>query len=85
MVSSLLGITFACGLLIAVAHVFNKGFVAPPYDVALNLIAFASAVSASLLLDHVVPAALSAIAIACWLILGRRTIQARRVAKDDVS
>lgn len=85
MVSSLLGVTFACGLLIAVAHVLNKGFVAPVYDVALNLTAFACAVGASLLLGHRVPAVLSAIAIACWLVLGRRTIQARRAAKHALA
>lgn len=78
MVSSLLGVTFACGLLIAVAHVLNKSFVAPAYDVALNLTAFASAVAASLLLGHRVPAILSAVAIACWLVLARRTILAWR-------
>ncbi len=78
MVSSLLGVTFACGLLIAVAHVLNKGFVAPAYDVALNLTAFAAAVAASLLLGHLIPAVLSAVAIACWLVLARRTLLARR-------
>ena len=80
MVSSLLGVTFACGLLIAVAHVFNKGFVAPAYDVALNLTAFASAVAASLLLGHRIPAVLCAVAIACRLVLARRTILVRRRA-----
>lgn len=78
MVSSLLAVTFACGLLIAVAHVLNTSFVAPAYDVALNLTAFASAVCASLLLEHRIPAALSGIAILCWLVLARRTILASR-------
>jgi len=78
MVSFLLAVTFACGLLIAVAHVLNKSFVAPVYDVALNLTAFSCAVAASLLLDHTIPAVLSAVAIACWLVLGRRTILAGR-------
>ena len=78
MVSSLLGVTFACGLLIAVAHVLNKSFVAPAYDVVLNLTAFASAVTASLLLGHRIPAVLSAFAIACWLVLARRTMLTRR-------
>jgi hypothetical protein len=75
-VSVLLSITFACGLVIAVAHVLNKSFVAPVYDVAANLLAFASAEAASLLLDHWAPAVLSAFAIACWLVLARRTILA---------
>lgn len=78
MVSFLLAVTFACGLLIAVAHVLNKSFVAPAYDVAANLTAFACAVAASLLLGHWIPAVLSAFAIACWLVLARRTIRARR-------
>jgi hypothetical protein len=77
-VSFLLSITFACGLVIAVAHVFNKSFVAPAYDVAANLTAFGCAVAASLLLGHVAPALLSSVAIACWLLLARRTIRARR-------
>jgi hypothetical protein len=68
----------ADGLVIAVAHVLNRGFVAPVYDVVLNLIAFACAVGASLLLGHRTPAALSAIAILCWLLLARRTYVVRR-------
>lgn len=79
-VSILLSVTFACGLVIAVAHVLNKRFVAPVYDVVANLTAFACAVAASLLLGHWAPAALSAVAISCWLVLARRTILARRQA-----
>jgi hypothetical protein len=77
-VGLLLSVTFACGLLIAVAHVVNTGFVAPVYDVAANLTAFGCAVAASVLLGHWVPALLSAVAIVCWLVLARRTILARR-------
>lgn len=40
MVSLLVSITVTCGLLIAVAHVLNRSFLAPTYDVAANLIAF---------------------------------------------
>lgn len=80
MVSLLLSITFACGLLIAVAHVLNRRFVAPGYDVAANLTAFGCAVAASILLGHWIPALLSAIAIVCWLVLARRTILHRRTA-----
>lgn len=79
MVSFLLSVTFACGLLIAIAHVLNRRFIAPVYDVAANLTAFGCAVAASLLLGHWIPALLSAIAILCWLALARRTILARRV------
>jgi hypothetical protein len=77
-VSLLLSVTFSCGLLIAVAHVLNTAFVAPVYDVVANLTAFCCAVAASLLLGHWIPAALSSVAIACWLVLARRTFRARR-------
>jgi hypothetical protein len=76
-VSFFLSVTFSCGLVIAVAHVLNRPFVAPVYDVIANLVAFASAVAASLLLGHWIPAALSAAAIGCWLVLARRTLRAR--------
>ena len=78
MVSFLLSVTFACGLVIAVAHVVNRRFIAPVYDVIANLLAFSCAVTASLLLGHIAPALLSAIAILCWLVLARRTALARR-------
>ena len=78
MVSLLLSVTFACGVVIAVSHVINKRFIAPVYDVVLNLTAFGCAVAASLLLGHGVPALLSALAILCWLLLARRTLLARR-------
>jgi hypothetical protein len=77
-VTLLLSVTFACGLVIAISHVINRQFIAPVYDVALNLTAFGCAVGASLLLDHWIPATLSAIAILCWLVLARRTRLARR-------
>ena len=76
--SLLLSVTFACGLLIAIAHVLNRRFIAPAYDVAANLTAFGCAVAASLLLGHWIPALLSSIAILCWLALARRTLLARR-------
>jgi hypothetical protein len=77
-VSVLLSVTFACGVVIAVSHVVNRPFVAPVYDVIANLTAFGCAVAASLLLGHWVPAALSSIAILCWLMLARRTFSALR-------
>jgi len=78
MVSILLSVTFACGLVIAVAHVLNQRFIAPVYDVAANLTAFACAAAASVLLGHWIPALLSTGAIGCWLVLARRTFRARR-------
>ena len=77
MVNVLLSVTFSCGLVIAVAHVVNQAFIAPVYDVVANLIAFSCAVAASSLLGHWLPAALSSVAVVCWLILARRTIRAR--------
>lgn len=78
MANLFLSITFSCGLLIAVAHVANRNFIAPVYDVAANLTAFASAVAASLLLGHWVPAVLSGVAFLCWLLLARRTRRERK-------
>jgi hypothetical protein len=78
-------VTFACGVLIAVAHVVNQRFVAPVYDVAANLTAFGCAVAASLLLGHPIPASLSSVAIVCWLVLARRTAldhRERRAARN---
>jgi hypothetical protein len=77
-VNFLLAVTFACGVVIAVAHVLNRRFIAPVYDVVANLTAFACAVAASLLLGHLVPALLSAAAFLCWLVLARRTTLAHR-------
>jgi hypothetical protein len=83
-VSFFLSVTFACGVVIAVAHVINRPFVAPVYDVVANLTAFASAVTASLMLGHQIPALLSAVAIGCWLVLARRTIRARAGRREHV-
>jgi len=77
-VSFLLSVTFACGVIIATAHVVNRRFIAPIYDVAANLTAFGCAVAASVLLGHWIPALLSAGALLCWLALARRTMLARR-------
>lgn len=78
MVSFLLSVTFACGLIIAVAHVLNRKFIAPVYDVIANLVAFISAVAASILLGHWMPAAFSGVAVLCWVALARRTALALR-------
>jgi hypothetical protein len=82
-VSFLLSATFACGLLIAVAHVINQRFIAPVYDVAANLTAFGCAIGASLLLGHPVPAILSGVAVLCWLVLARRAFLDRRERRDE--
>ena len=71
MVSFLLSVTFACGVVIAVAHVMNRRFIAPVYDVVANLTAFGCAAGASILLGHPVPAILCGAAILCWLFLAR--------------
>ena len=80
MVSILLSVTFACGLVIAVAHVLNRRFIAPVYDVVANLTSFGCASAASVLLGHWAPAVFSAVAIQCWLVLARRTALARRAS-----
>jgi hypothetical protein len=82
-VSFLLSATFACGVLIAVAHVMNQRFIAPVYDVAANLTAFGCAIGASILLSHPVPAILSAVAVLCWFVLARRTFLDRRERSDE--
>lgn len=76
-VSLLLSVTFACGVVIAFAHVLNQRFVAPAYDVVLNLTAFACAVAASIALGHWLPAVFSGLAVVCWLVLARRTLRHR--------
>jgi hypothetical protein len=78
MVSVLLSVTFACGLIIAVAHVLNRKFIAPVYDVVANLVAFICAVAASILLGHWMPATFSGVAVLCWIALARRTALAVR-------
>jgi hypothetical protein len=83
MVSALLSVTFACGLFIAIAHVVNRRFIAPVYDVAANLIAFGSATAASALLGHWLPAGLSIGAIGCWLVLALRTLRVQRPSEED--
>jgi hypothetical protein len=82
-VGFLLSVTFACGLFIAVAHVINQRFIAPIYDVLANLTAFGCAAAASSLLNHPVPAILSAIAFLCWLFLARRTILDRHRRTEE--
>jgi len=71
-VSVLLSVTFACGLFIALAHVFNKRFIAPTYDVGANLTACGSATAASMLLGN------------WWLILARRTFRARVAVSETL-
>jgi hypothetical protein len=78
MVGFLLSVTFACGLVVAVAHVVNRRFVAPVYDVVANLTAFACAVAASTMLRHWIPALLAALAVSCWCALAVRTMRAIR-------
>jgi hypothetical protein len=73
MVGLLLSVAFACGLVIAVAHVLNRRFIAPVYDVVANMVSFACAAAASSLLHHWAPAALSVGAFCCWILLAART------------
>lgn len=73
MVSILLSITFGCGVFIALAHVINKKFIAPRYDVIANLTAFICATLSSFILKEYVPAVFAMLAIICWIILAIRT------------
>ena len=72
-VSFLLSVTFACGVVIAVSHVVNRPFVAPVYDVVANLVAFACAVAASAILRHLVPTAFSTVALGCCVVMVRQS------------
>ncbi|HWA67054.1 MAG TPA: hypothetical protein VG899_11880 [Mycobacteriales bacterium] len=83
MVSFLLSVTFACGVIIAISHVINRPFVAPVYDVVANLTAFSCAIAASLLLGHWIPAALSCVAVVCWLVLAHRTFSSLRNRRNS--
>lgn len=73
MVGLLLSVTFACGVIIAGAHVVNRRFIAPVYDIVANLVAFSCAAAASSLLREWVSAGFAAAAVGCWLVLARRT------------
>lgn len=84
MVGFLLSVTFACGLFVAVAHVANRRFIAPVYDVVANFAAFVSAVAASTLLHHWIPALLAAVAVCCWIVLAVRTVRAMREGRPRV-
>lgn len=76
LVTTLLSITFACGLIIAALHVMNKLFIAPYYDVVLNLAAFSAATASNALLGQLLPALLSGCAVLAWIWLGLRTYRA---------
>lgn len=82
MITILLSITFGCGVFIAIAHVINKKFIAPSYDVVANLVAFTCATFSSILLHEPVPTAFAGLAIICWVVLGFRTFGYGRVAKS---
>lgn len=78
LITVLLSITFACGLIIAALHVLNNQFIAPVYDVWLNFAAFAAATTSNTLLHQPLPAVLSGCAVAAWVYLGMRTVRAKR-------
>lgn len=75
MLAILLSVTFGCGVFIAIAHVINKSFVAPVYDVIANLIAFLCAIASSLILHEPIPAILASLAVAYWVLLAVRTVR----------
>lgn len=84
-IDALLSLTFGAGVAIAGLHVINRKFIAPIYDVVLNLIAFTSACTASTLLGQPVSAVIAAGAVLCWVWLGRRTaLHLRRLRKTVI-
>jgi hypothetical protein len=72
----LLTIAFLASATIAASHVVNRPFIAPPYDCALNLVAFACQAAVAVLLDAWVALAVSTVGIGCWIVLTVRTIRA---------
>lgn len=60
------------------AHLINRHFIAPVYDVLANLTAFSAAVAAPALLHHWASTYLAALAVCCWLWVARRTLRAIR-------
>ena len=76
-VNALLALTFGCGVFIALAHVLNKKFIAPVYDVAANFIAFCSATASSILMKAWLSAFFAGLAVCCWIYLGIRTARYR--------
>lgn len=77
MTGLLLTIAFLASATIALSHLGNRRFVAPPYDCALNLVAFACQAAAAVLLDAWAALAVSSVGIGCWIALTARTIRAR--------
>ena len=77
MTGLLLTIAFLASATIALSHVVNRRFVAPRYDCALNLVAFACQAAIAVLLDAWAALAVSSVGIGCWIALTVRTIRAR--------
>jgi hypothetical protein len=78
MTQILLTTAFAASCAIAISHVLNRRFVAPNYDCALNLVAFACQATVAVLLQAWAALGVASVGIGCWLILTRRTLLHRR-------
>ena len=74
----LLTAAFVASCAIAISHVLNRRFIAPRYDCALNLIAFACQATVAVLLHAWAALGVATVGIGCWLALTRRTILYRR-------
>jgi hypothetical protein len=70
----LLTAAFVASCMIAISHVANCRFVAPGYDCALNLVAFACQATVAVLLQAWAALGVAVIGIGCWLALTRRTV-----------
>lgn len=82
MTNVLLTVAFLASATIAVSHVINRAFIAPYYDCALNLVAFACQAAVATALGAWPALAVSSIGIGCWLRLTRRTVQERQCLRD---
>lgn len=76
MIRALLTVAFLASATIALSHLFNRRFVAPRYDCALNLLAFACQAAVATLLSAWPALAVSSVGIACWVALSVRTLRA---------
>jgi hypothetical protein len=82
-INFLLTVAFLAGATIAVSHVINRAFIAPHYDCALNLLAFACQATVATLLDAWPALAVSSVGIGCWLVLTRRTYGAGLTSRNS--
>lgn len=84
LIELLLSATFGCGIAIAGLHVVNRQFVAPVYDVMLNLTVTCAAV-ANAFLSYWVSSTLAGLAVVGWVVLAVRTGRAKSHERTGVA